>query len=95
VAAIAKTPPKVRHLAMAFGVVVLWVPLEWFLAYFAWSIHYENVAQAHGILTESDYRPEIERAAGYTVWPLVAVEALVVAAVWWSMRPRRHRSTSN
>ena len=77
---------------MALGVVLLWVPLEQFLAYFAWSVHYENVAQAHGMLTESDYRREIERAAWHTVWLLVTVEVLVVAAMWWWMRHRQHRS---
>ena len=73
---------------MALGVVLLWVPLELLLAYFAWDVHYEHVAETQGMLTESDYQPEIERAAWHTVWVLVAAETLAVVAVWWWVRRR-------
>jgi hypothetical protein len=87
-----KTRPKVRHLAMALGIVLLWVPLELTVAYLAWSVHYENVAEARGMLSEADYEPEIERAAWNTVRLLVAAEVLVVVAGWsWA----RRRSTLN
>jgi hypothetical protein len=59
---------------LASGLLILVVavlPLEYFVVWFAWDVRYEDVARSHGLLTESDFRSDIDRAARRTM--LVAV----------------------
>lgn len=68
---------------LAFGLVVLVVgvlPMEYFVVWAAWDVHYEDVARSHGLVTESDFRPEIDRAAWRTVAVLMVVQ--IVGLVW-------------
>ena len=73
---------------LAFGLLVLVVgvlPLEYLAVWVAWDLHYEDVARSQGLVTESDFRSDIDRAAWRTVVALMVVQIVTLLWLWRRM----------
>lgn len=73
---------------LAFGLLVLVVgvmPLEYVAVWAAWDVHYEDVARSQGLVTESDFRSDIDRAAWRTVVVLMVVQIVTLLWLWRRM----------
>ena len=67
------------------GLVVGVLPLEYLAVWVAWDLHYEDVARSQGLVTESDFRSDIDRAAWRTVVALMVVQIVTLLWLWRRM----------